>query len=39
VTNYDNQALRQAAREAGARGYVLKDNLFEIRALLQGVKE
>lgn len=39
VTNYDNQALRQAAREAGARGYVLKDNLFEMRSLLQAVTE
>ena len=39
VTNHDNQALRQAAREAGARGYVLKDNLFEVRSLLQTVTE
>jgi CheY-like chemotaxis protein len=39
VTNYDNEALRQAAREAGARGYVLKDNLFEMRSLLQAVTD
>ena len=39
VTNYDNQSLRQAAGEAGARAYVLKDNLFEMRSLLLAVKE
>ena len=39
VTNHDNQSLRQAARDAGARGYVLKDNLFEIRSFLQAVPE
>ena len=39
VTNHDNQALRHAAREAGARGYILKDNLFEMRSLLQGSTE
>lgn len=39
VTNHDNQALRQAAREAGARGYILKDNLLEMRSLLQAVTE
>jgi len=31
--------LRQAAREAGACGYVLKENLFEVRRLLQAAME
>jgi CheY-like chemotaxis protein len=31
VTQYDDVRLRRAAREAGACGYVLKDNLFEVR--------
>jgi CheY-like chemotaxis protein len=35
VTNYDDAALREAAREAGACGYVLKENLLELRGLLQ----
>lgn len=35
VTNYDDRDLRQAAIEAGARGYVLKDNLLEVRQILQ----
>ena len=39
VTNHDNQVLRHAAREAGARGYILKDNLFEMRSLLQAKTE
>ncbi len=30
VTDYDDEGLRDAAREAGACGYVLKDNLLEI---------
>ena len=30
VTSYDDEGLRHAAREAGACGYVLKDNLLEI---------
>jgi CheY-like chemotaxis protein len=34
VTNYDETDLREAARQAGARGYVLKENLFEILPLL-----
>jgi len=36
VTNYDDIALREAAAKAGACGYVLKDNLLELRALLGG---
>ena len=35
VTSYDNAGLRRAATEAGACGYVLKDNLAEVRRMLQ----
>lgn len=35
VTDYDEPEWREAARAAGARGYVLKDNLLELRGLLQ----
>jgi CheY-like chemotaxis protein len=31
VTNYDDASLRAAAARAGACGYVLKDNLLELR--------
>jgi len=34
VTQYDDSEMRAAARAAGALGYVLKDNLFELRRLL-----
>jgi len=34
VTTYDDPALREAARLAGACGYVLKENLPELRSLL-----
>src|SRR5437879_925405 len=34
VTDYDEAALREAARSAGACGYVLKENLFEVDRLL-----
>ena len=34
VTNYDEADLREAARAAGACGYVLKENLFEVQRLL-----
>ncbi|MGH9834115.1 MAG: response regulator [Blastocatellia bacterium] len=34
VTNYDDARLRAAATAAGARGYVLKDNLLDARRLL-----
>ena len=34
VTSYDSAELRQAAQEAGACGYVLKENLLEVRRLL-----
>ena len=36
VTNFDDVVLREAADKAGACGYVLKDNLLELRALLGG---
>ncbi len=39
VTNFDNQALRTAAQQAGACGYVLKDNLLDLRTLLAGKAE
>jgi|SRR5262245_23209173 len=39
LASYDDADLRQAAREAGARGYVLKENLFEVRRLLQAAAE
>ncbi|HLM61016.1 MAG TPA: response regulator transcription factor [Pyrinomonadaceae bacterium] len=35
VTNYNDQAFRQSAREAGAFGYLLKENLLEVRLILQ----
>jgi len=35
VTNYNDATMRQAAAEAGASGYVLKENLLELRQLLQ----
>ena len=34
VTNYDGADLREAARAAGACGYVVKENLFELRRVL-----
>ena len=39
VTGHGDEPLRVAAREAGACGYVLKENLFEVRRLLQAVME
>ncbi len=35
VTNYDDQYLINAANEAGAVGYVLKENLHELRKFVQ----
>ena len=35
ITNYNDQAFRESAREAGAFGYVLKENLLEVRQILQ----
>ena len=34
VTNYDDEGLREAAREAGASEYVLKPNLADLRRIL-----
>lgn len=35
VTSHNDASLREAARKAGARGYVLKENLFEIQQWLK----
>lgn len=35
VTSYDDAEMRQAAAAAGARGYVLKEDLQELRHWLQ----
>lgn len=37
VTNYDDAHFRESAREAGATDYVLKENLLDVRRILQGV--
>ncbi len=37
VTNYDEPALRIAAEEAGACGYVAKEDLFGIIAVLKAL--
>ncbi len=34
VTSYDEQDLRESARDAGASEYVIKENLLELRRLL-----
>ena len=34
VTQYDDASTRAAAQEAGACGYVLKENLFALRELI-----
>ena len=34
VSDYDDAAIRESARHAGACGYVLKDNLLEVTGLL-----
>ena len=35
VSKHDNKYIREAAREAGACGYVVKENLMAIRELLE----
>jgi DNA-binding NarL/FixJ family response regulator len=35
VSDYDDAAMRESARRAGACGYVLKDNLLEVKHLLR----
>ncbi len=37
VTDYDDDDVRVAAREAGASGYVLKQNLTELAQLLRSL--
>lgn len=37
VTDYNDDALRSAAREAGACAYALKNNLTELDLVLRGV--
>jgi DNA-binding NarL/FixJ family response regulator len=34
VTSYDDDNLRRAAREAGACGYIVKENLLSILEIL-----
>jgi DNA-binding NarL/FixJ family response regulator len=38
VSDYDDAAMRESARHAGACGYVLKDNLLEVTGLLKITK-
>src|SRR5581483_4077938 len=38
VTNYDDENLRKAANQAGACAYVLKENLLELRAIINQKK-
>ena len=35
VTNYDEEDMREAAQQAGACGYVLKENMLDVRRVLQ----
>jgi DNA-binding NarL/FixJ family response regulator len=35
VTQYDDRRMRAAARQAGACAYVLKENLLDVRRLLE----
>ena len=35
VSDYDDASLRESARDAGACGYVIKDNLIELPGLLK----
>jgi CheY-like chemotaxis protein len=37
VTNYDDAHFRESARKAGAFDYVLKENLLDIRRILQKI--
>jgi CheY-like chemotaxis protein len=36
VSQYDDTRMRRAARQSGASGYVLKQNLWELRSRLTG---
>ncbi|HVE55648.1 MAG TPA: response regulator transcription factor [Pyrinomonadaceae bacterium] len=35
VTNYDDAHFRESARKAGAVDYILKENLLDVRRILQ----
>lgn len=35
VTNYDDPYFRQSAKKAGAVDYILKENMLDIRRILQ----
>ncbi len=35
VTNYNDAAFRESARQAGACDYILKENLLDVRRILQ----
>lgn len=37
VTQFDDKRMRNAAQEAGAHGYVLKENLLELRTFLRAL--
>ena len=37
VTDYDDEALRQAAMREGACGYALKDNLLDLTRVLEAI--
>ena len=39
VTNYSDASFREAAEQAGASGYVLKENLFELRRFLLSAEQ
>jgi DNA-binding NarL/FixJ family response regulator len=39
LTDYDDDALRQAAMRAGACAYALKDNLFDLVRLIDSMQE
>jgi DNA-binding NarL/FixJ family response regulator len=39
VTDYDDDGIRGAATEAGASGYVLKENLTELVQLLRSITD
>ena len=39
VTDYDDEDLRKAASDAGACGYVLKQNLTELPGLIRSIGE
>src|SRR5271170_1632861 len=38
ITDYDDEDVRSAARDAGASGYVLKQDLSDLTALLNSIR-